>query len=94
MGDFTPTELITTPVAGSPYQPGDMITVVRVIDRDIYDVADFVGERGVVKYLNYTGETGQVFPAEPLLEVQFLRNRRESFWPEEITLTKAAQRAV
>lgn len=71
-------------VDGAPYQPGEAVRVVDAIDREVHDVAEFIGEYGVVEYLEYECGSGQHFPDDPMIGVLFRDERREEFWSEEI----------
>ena len=72
-------------VAGSPFQPGDRVTVTRATDRDVYDVTRYVGCSGVVDYLEYECGCGQHFPEEPMVGVKFEDGTVEAFWPGELS---------
>lgn len=71
-------------VADAPHQPGDVVRIVQAIDREVHDVARFVGRVGRVEYLEYRCGCGQTYPQDPMIGVVFLTGEREEFWREEI----------
>lgn len=75
---------VRVPVAGSPYQPGDLVLVVDAIDRDVSDLSRYIGQRGQVEYLEYSCGCGQHYPDDPMVGVQFACGTRVEFWPEEL----------
>ena len=76
-------EPIYTAVAGSPYQPGDRVHVVRVQDAE--DSA-YLGACGTVTHLEYACGCGQSYPADPLIGVTFGSLPAWEFWPEEVEI--------
>jgi hypothetical protein len=79
---------IREPVAGAPFQPGDRVRVVDAVDRDIYNVAEFVRKRGQVVYLEYC-DCGQTYPGDPMIGVMLDVGVEMEFWPEELTPEKS-----
>jgi hypothetical protein len=79
-------EFITTPVEGSPYQPGQRVRVIDAIDTSppFTDVSEYVGLFGVVDYLEYSCGCGQTFPSDPMIGVSFSDGRQQEFWAEEL----------
>ena len=53
----------TVPVPGAPFQPGERVRVVCVVDAE--GDAQRIGRTGVVEGLSYRG-CGQTFPDDPL----------------------------
>lgn len=72
------------PVAGSPFQPGARVRVVRAVDPGVHDVSGFVGAEGSVEYLEYNCGCSQTFPSDPMVGVSFTSGGAEEFWPEEL----------
>lgn len=84
-------------VNGSTYQPGMPVRIVDAIDRDVHDVSEFIGLRGVVEYLEYECGCGQHYPEDPMVGILFHDGRRQEFWREEVALdvdVSPAERAV
>mgnify|MGYP003391914579 CR=1 FL=1 len=79
-------EFITTPVDGSPYQPGQQVRVIDAIDitPPFVDVSEYIGLFGVVDYLEYSCGCGQSFPGDPMIGVSFPDGRQQEFWSEEL----------
>jgi hypothetical protein len=75
---------IRTHVAGSPYQPGESVLVVEAIDRYVMDLSSYIGQRGVVVYLEYECGCGQIYPHYPMIGVAFDNRPFTEFWPEEL----------
>lgn len=69
-------------VEGAPYQPGDAVQVVRVIDATT--TRDNIGRRGRVEYLEYSCGSGQSYPTDPMIGVDLGAAGREEFWREEL----------
>ncbi len=80
---------IYTAVEGSPYQPGDLARVVRIIDSDSPSAEPFVGRSGRVVYLEYSCGCGQSYPGDPMIGIDF-GDRTEEFWPVELEKLTAA----
>ena len=80
-------EYLTTPVEGSPYQPGQQVKVVSAIDTGppCMDVTEYIGLFGVVDYLEYSCGCGQHFPDDPMIGVSFPDGRQVEFWAEELS---------
>jgi hypothetical protein len=87
-------------VPGSPYQPGDWVVIVQLIDVwsfDHLEVEDpealYVGRLGRIAYLNYDCGAGQSFPGDPMMGVVFpmLRGtpRTDEFWMDEVGPARA-----
>jgi hypothetical protein len=68
-------------VDGSPFKIGDSVKVVSLAD-DTAD-ADFLGQQGRVFYFEYSCGCGQTFPDDPMIGVQFGKQKAE-FWKEEL----------
>lgn len=68
-------ECITTPVEGSPYQPGQRVKVGNAIDitPPCTDVREFISMFGVVDYPEY-----------PMIGVSFPDGQQMKFWSEEL----------
>ena len=81
--------MIAHRIEGSPFQPGDRVRVVDAIDRHVHDVAEHIGRRGLVVYLEYSCGCGQRVPDDPMIGVQFTKKQTEEFWAEELALVKA-----
>jgi hypothetical protein len=79
-------ECITTPVEGSPYQPGQRVKVVDAIDitPPCTNVTEYIGLFGIVDYLEYSCGCGQHFPEDPMIGVSFSDGRQMEFWAEEL----------
>lgn len=75
---------ITMRTEGSPFQPGEVVLVVAATDEGIHDVTEFIGRRGVVKYLEYKCGCGQTYPGDPMIGVAFPGGANEEFWHEEL----------
>jgi len=77
---------IYAPVSGSPFQPDDIVRVVRSVDsvRSQCGVHAFIGLVGRVTYLEYFCGCGQRYPVDPMIGVKFDDGRVEEFWCEEI----------
>lgn len=73
-------------VLGSPYQPGDLVTVVRGVDVEVFDLRYLVGQRGRVDYLEYGCGCGQSYPADPMIGVVLDGGGSCEFWKEELKL--------
>ena len=74
-------------VPGSPYQLGDSVVVVKAIDIDTHDVSQYIGQQGVVVFLEYdTLHPG--YPSDPTVGVTFKDGAVEEFWQEEIQACK------
>ncbi len=73
-------------VEGSPHQPGDLVTVVAAVDREVHDVSSLVGRRGRVVYLEYDCGCGQPYPGDPMVGVALGEDGvvTEEFWSEEL----------
>lgn len=71
-------------VDGAPFQPRDRVRVIGATDREIHDVTKFVGQIGIVRYLEYACGSGQRFPDDPMIGVSFRRGIVEEFWREEL----------
>jgi len=77
----------TEPVEGSPFQPGQIVRVVATTDVMIHDVSQYLGMVGVVTYLEYDCGSGQRFPDDPMIGVEFPElesENHEEFWAEEL----------
>ena len=71
------------PVEGSPYQPGDWVRVVWVIDETVDPV--HVGRKGLVHHLEYDCGCGQRYPDDPMIGVRlFCTGLTVEFWHEEL----------
>jgi len=82
---------ITLPVEGAPYQPGDPVLVVQAIDKYVYDMSEYVGKRGVVKYLEYDCGCGQHYPDDPMVGVKIDGDEEViEFWREELSLREVS----
>ena len=71
--------------------------LLDAIDRDVHDVSEFIGLRGVVEYLEYECGCGQHYPEDPMVGILFHDGRRQEFWREEVALdvdVSPAERAV
>lgn len=68
---------------GAPFQPGDLVSVVKVADHTVDPV--YVGKRGRVRYLEYSCGCGQRFPDDPMIGVE-LDGRVEEFWRDELAM--------
>jgi hypothetical protein len=71
-------------VEGSPYQPGDVVCVVAAVDREVCDLSEYIGCRGVVEHLEYQCGCGQSYPADPMIGVRFGDGDLVEFWREEL----------
>lgn len=80
---------VRVPVAGSPYQPGDLVLVVDAVDIDIHDLSKYIGQRGQVEHLEYSCGCGQHYPDDPMIGVRLTCGELIEFWPEEIRLAVA-----
>jgi hypothetical protein len=76
-------------VDGSPFQPGDRVRVVQVLDDTVDDTV--VGLAGVVLYLEYSCGCGQTYPHDPMIGVD-LGERVEEFWREELERAEETRR--
>ena len=77
-------DFFTTPVEGAPYQPGQRVKVVDAIDIEIHDVSMHIGKVGKVKALDYSEGSGQLFPTDPFVVVDFKDGSGGSFWSDEL----------
>lgn len=82
---------IYEPVEGSPYQPGQRVTVVDAVDGEVHDVSWRIGQAGTVEYLEYSCGCGQSYPKDPMVGVRFEDGRLEEFWPEELSNEQGVQ---
>lgn len=75
-------------VEGSPYKPGDLVTVAAAIEREVHDVSHLLGRQGWVAYLEYDCGCGQSRPEDPMVGVAFAGDDAflEEFWKEELRL--------
>jgi hypothetical protein len=67
----------------SPYQPKDIVVVLRFSD-DTGD-QEFIGKVGVVEYLEYSCGCGQSYPNDPMIGIKFPDGSLIECWPEEIS---------
>jgi len=77
---------VRDPVPGSPYQPGDAVTVTSAVDVEVRDLRHLVGRCGRVQYLEYSCGCGQSYPADPMVGVLLDDGTSEEFWKEELKL--------
>ncbi|WP_437315557.1 hypothetical protein [Sorangium sp. So ce385] len=84
---------ITELVPGAPFQPRETVHVVDAVDREIHDVARFIGSARTVVYLSYDTECGQSYPADPRIGVRLDTGAIETFWPEELSVGLHAQQS-
>jgi hypothetical protein len=72
-------------VGGSPFQPGDRVIVTLVCDEVGREcgLEVFVGQRGVVDYLEYSCGSGQHFPDDPMVGVR-VGDEVVEFWKDEL----------
>ncbi len=75
-------------VEGSPYQPGDLVRVVKVIDQEVLDLSALVGLQGEVLYLEYSCGSGQTYPGDPMIGVRLEGGVEQEFWPEELAAVR------
>lgn len=79
-GAEVPRGQLTDAVPGSPFQPGDRVRVVQILDETVTatdlgldpdaDIeAYLVGRAGVVHHLNYDCGCGQRYPDDPMIGV-------------------------
>ena len=78
-------------VEGSPFQPGETVKVVSVVDETV--APTYIGHTGLVVYLEYDCGSGQTFPNDPMIGVQFPDLPMEEFWQEEVQLCPTAPSA-
>ena len=71
-------------VPGSPFQVGQRVAVVQVVDKATEDLERFVGRSGDVEYLEYECGCGQTYPNDPMIAVRFESGESVEFWPEEV----------
>ena len=77
-------KLLYEPVHGSPYQPGDRVQVVQVVDATA-DANAVVGLSGTVIHLEYSCGSGQTFPDDPMIGVRLDDGEKQEFWAEELS---------
>jgi hypothetical protein len=79
---------IRSHVEGSPYQPGQNVTVTSSAEGDdpLVGVTGFIGKSGVILYLEYSCGCGQRYPDEPMIGVKFPDSTMQEFWAEELCL--------
>lgn len=77
---------VTTHTLGSPFQPGELVTVVASVEPPGSDmsVSEYIGSSGTVEYLEYSCGCGQKFPDDPMIGVAFRNGHRQEFWAEEL----------
>ena len=76
-------------VVGAPHQPDTCVRVTDAVDREVYDVSAYIGQIGVVRYLEYSSGVGQRFPQDPMINVVLDDGQEESFWQEELEAVHA-----
>lgn len=81
-GQPVPVGPIREPVPGAPYQPGDLVRVVAILDSTA-DAA-LVGAVGRVVHLEYSCGCGQRYPDDPMIGVELDGGVREEFWRDEL----------
>jgi hypothetical protein len=72
-------------VDGAPFQPGDRVLVCQICD-DVgleCGYGEFVGQRGVVEYLEYSCGSGQHFPDDPMVGVR-IGDLVVELWKDEL----------
>lgn len=77
-------------VDGAPVQPGAQVQIISRAD----ETADprWLGEFGVVEYLEYNCGCGQTYPTDPMVGVRFGCGKVEEFWKEELHVIKPCPR--
>lgn len=80
--NFLQANKIYTQVEGAPFQPGQMVRVVRRGDETMDN--EYIGHEGRVQYLEYECGCGQTFSADPMIGVRFGTLPLYEFWAEEI----------
>ena len=75
-------------VEGAPYQPGQVVVVASSNDPSDGTVLQYVGQLGVVNYLEYCCGCGQTYPSDPMIGVMFSSGAKQEFWSEELRLVR------
>lgn len=76
------------PVKGAPYVPGDIARVSGCCDEVGEDVGvpALVGRLCLVRYLEYRCGSGQHYPDDPMIGVQFSTGETQELWKDELEL--------
>lgn len=70
-------------VEGSPYQPGQLVEFIGGNDSTVNEHLE-VGARGIVLYLEYSCGSGQHYPDDPMIGIQFTCGLIEECWADEL----------
>ena len=80
---------ICEPVEGAPFQPGDNVKVVAVVDEFTAPAhPTYIGQTGVVEYLEYSCGCGQTYPDDPMIGVRLDDHTIREFWHEELEVSQ------
>ncbi|RJP49886.1 MAG: hypothetical protein C4586_06720 [Anaerolineaceae bacterium] len=70
-------------VEHSPYQPKDKVVILGFSDET--GDQEFIGEIGIVEYLEYSCGCGQSYPNDPMIGIKFFDGSLIECWSEEIS---------
>jgi len=80
---YKPPNPISEDIPGAPFKIGQKIIVVSGSD-NTFDRA-FLGKIGQVTYYEYECGSGQIYPHDPMIGVEFSSGEIEEFWMEELS---------
>jgi len=76
-------------VEGAPFRIGQKVEVVGSAD-DTFN-SDYLGHVGTVRYYEYSCGSGQTYPTDPMIGVQFPGGDIEEFWQGELRRFEGAR---